>query len=317
MIRIKRLQDTLEISDVIVDYDPVTLCRRPVGKQQAIRLLSENLSAAALEIINKIPERDGYLDEQSVDEILLRSHYEMQRISELFEHGWRVASVLCPLVNVIRSGEALRSEPPAKLRIVDVGCGTGFVVRWLAAHRSLGDNVEVVGVDYNQAFINEARRLAANEGLQCTFEAANAFKLSVPANIFISTGVLHHFRDNDLLDFFRNQNQPQTLASIHFDFQQNCFGPFGSWLFHSILMREPLAKHDGVLSACRAHSSQALLEAARGALPQFASTMYNSKLWRLPIPRIMHAVLSVRPELKQQLIQAFGGRAHCALGSFD
>ena len=85
------------------------------------------------------------------------------------------------------------------IRIVDIGCGTGFVIRWLSANGSLGDDVELMGVDFNVALLNEAQRLATIENLRCKFAVANAFRLAEPATIFISTGILHHFRD-DILD---------------------------------------------------------------------------------------------------------------------
>lgn len=49
------------------------------------------------------------------------------------------------------------------------------------------------GVDYNEALVAEAERLAALEKLNCRFEVANAFVMDEPTNLFISTGVLHHF----------------------------------------------------------------------------------------------------------------------------
>jgi len=41
------------------------------------------------------------------------------------------------------------AKPQTPLRVVDVGCGLGYVTRWLAAHQVLGPGVELVGVDMN------------------------------------------------------------------------------------------------------------------------------------------------------------------------
>ena len=129
----------------------------------------------------------------AVDKILITSHCEMQRMSEEFQHGKRVAELLKPILNALREGGV---QNP--IRIVDIGCGTGFVIRWLAASGSLGDDVQLMGVDFNVALLNEAARLAAIENLRCKFEVANAFRLDEPATVFISTGILHHFRDESL-----------------------------------------------------------------------------------------------------------------------
>lgn len=65
------------------------------------------------------------------------------------------------------------------IRIVDIGCGTGFVIRWLASSGSLGDDVELMGVDFNVALLNEAQRLAAIEKLRCKFAAPDAITIAL------------------------------------------------------------------------------------------------------------------------------------------
>jgi len=48
------------------------------------------------------------------------------------------------------------------MKVLDAGCGTGAVTRNIAVKVSPG---EVFGVDIDSLFVNEARKLAANEGL--------------------------------------------------------------------------------------------------------------------------------------------------------
>lgn len=286
-----------EISDLIIDYDPDTLERRPVSKQAVLERFRDLNNQKAINVVREIPATENVFDDAAVAEILLRSHYELQRVSELFEQGRRVFELLQKLLPAIRSSQ--REYANKKLRIVDIGCGIGFVVRWLAAHFPAEANVELIGADYNTALIAEANLLAKEEGLPCTFIADNAFTLDVKADIFLSTGVLHHFRGDSLTTFFRNQDHPGLLASAHFDFQAMPISPLGSWMFHEILMREPLAKHDGVLSSRRAHKHDFLLQAAQTGLADHTHQIHNSRLWGIPFfPRAMHAVLSLKPELK-------------------
>jgi SAM-dependent methyltransferase len=190
---------------------------------------------------------------------------------------------------------------------VDIGCGTGYAVRWLAACGALGPEVRLLGVDFNRALIDEARRLAALERLDCRFESANAFALEEPATLFLSTGVVHHFRGEALAEFFRQHDRPETWGFAHFDFQPNVFARPGAWLFHYIRMREPLSRHDGVISARRAHTAATLLAAARQ--PAFACGMYGTRVWRLPVPRVFHTLLGLRREGLGALRQALGRRA--------
>lgn len=282
-----------EISDLIVDYDAHTLERLPVSKSSVIDTFVKLKNENAIRIVRNIQDNSDQLNPDAVDDILLRTHYELQRVSELFEQGLRVADVLVPLLRAVRKMDGDTRRP---IRIVDIGCGIGFVPRWLAANMISDPLIEFVGTDYNKTLIAEARLLSQEEGLNCNFVTGNAFKLDVPANIYLSTGVLHHFRGTHLVEFFNNQKHDSVLAAIHFDFQATPFSRPGSWLFHEILMREPLARHDGVLSARRAHTGDTLISAANEGMPEFNHRIHNNKLWKM-VPRAMHALLSMRPTL--------------------
>jgi len=300
-----------EISDAIVSFDPVTLQRKPVKKADVLVQFRELRNHEAVRIVEQIPEQDGVLDPAAVDKILITSHCEMQRMSEEFQHGKRVAELLKPILNALREGGV--NNP---IRIVDIGCGTGFVVRWLAASGSLGDDVQLLGVDFNVALLNEAQRLATIENLRCKFEVANAFRLDEPATVFISTGILHHFRDENLSYLLQQHCRAETCAFVHFDFHSSPMAPLGSWLFHAVRMREPLARHDGVLSAVRAHKSRYLLDVTRSAAPEFVSAIYGTRLWRMPIPRVFHSLVGIRPKYREAFLRNMGTRV-ASLGNIE
>jgi SAM-dependent methyltransferase len=300
-----------EVSDAIISFDPETLERQPVLKSEVLQEFQGSGNTTAARIVGRIPERDGALDPEAVDRLIVTAHCEMQRISEEFQHGKRVANLLQPLLSALREGGVERP-----IRIVDIGCGTGFVVRWLAANEPLGDDVELVGADFNVALVREARRLAEAEKLDCAFVVANAFRLEHPAAVYISTGILHHFRGQALFELFRQHERPEACAFLHYDFHPSPLAPLGSWLFHAVRMREPLAKHDGVLSAVRAHKSLELLETARAAAPGFVSTIYGTRLWGLPIPRVFHSLVGVRPAYRESFLRHMGGRV-ASLGKIE
>ncbi len=110
-----------EISDAIVSFDPITLQRKPVKKADVLAQFRELRNHEAVRIVEQIPEQDGVLDPAAVDKILITSHCEMQRMSEEFQPGKRVAELLKPILNALRQGGV--NNP---IRIVDIGCGTGF-----------------------------------------------------------------------------------------------------------------------------------------------------------------------------------------------
>jgi SAM-dependent methyltransferase len=290
-----------EISDLIIDFDPVTLERRPISKRTVVEQFSSAGNQRAARIVEQMAERDGVLDPAAVDQLLINAHREIQRLSEEFEHGQRVMEMVEPLLHAVRSAKVA-----APLRLVDVGCGSGFVIRWLAAHAPWTD-VELIGADYNVALVNEAKRLAGLEGLRCRFIVANAFELAEPATVYMSTGFIHHFRGDSLLKLFARHEQPKAQGFVHFDFQPSVLAPFGAWLFHVLRMRLPLSMHDGVLSAVRSHPGPFLLDSARRGAPGFSTSLYGQRFG--PFPRPFQAVFGVRPGLEKSLIGALGWRA--------
>src|SRR5262249_37198992 len=153
-------------------------------------------------VVDALPERDGILDPAVIDRLFVVVHSEMQRLAEEFYHGGRVWELLQPVIAAIRaSGGAPNAE---RLRGVDIGCGIRYTVRWLAASTPLAQQgVELVGMDLNSALIREAARLAKAENLPCRFVHGDVFSPANSGHIYLSTGVLHHFRGDDLAHFFR------------------------------------------------------------------------------------------------------------------
>jgi SAM-dependent methyltransferase len=291
--------ELLEISDLIVDYDAATLQPRPVSREAVVARLEANGQRSAARIVRRLPASNDILDPEACGAALLRSHIELQRLSEEFLQADRLRDALLPLLRTLRDAGV-----PAPLRVVDVGCGLGYAIRALAAHGRLGRDVELIGCDMNVTLVENARRFADEESLACDFRVANAFQLAQPAHVFISTGVLHHFRGRGLHAFFAGQRQAQ--AFIHYDIQCSPLAPVGSWLFHQARMREPLAVHDGVVSARRVHDAETLLTAAREGTGFRCASLDGSRSLLGVIAHPMAATLGARAELWERLEHHLG-----------
>ena len=290
-----------EISDLIVRHDPVSLARIPVRRDDVVDTLLAHHNAEAAALVQAMPATDGVLDAAAVDGLLIRAHSELQRLHEEFQHGRRVVRLLRPLIAAIRE-----VHPGAPVRVVDVGGGLGYVVRWLAASGALGPDVDLVGCDFNTALIAGAQALAAEEQLPCRFVVGNAFAMATPATIHLSTGVVHHFRNDALVDFFAAQAGPENRAFVHYDITPTWAAPVGAWLFHKARMRQPLARHDGILSARRAHSNTTLVQAAKSAAPGMAIGLFEPPHPLLPMLRVLRPVVGVQPALVGPLKAALG-----------
>lgn len=294
-----------EITDLIVQHDPHTHERMPVKKQDVLDVFSRFGNRKAMKAVQALAEKDGVLDEREIDALLIRVHWEMQRLAEEFYHGQRTWELLRCVTAAIRA-----TGVGGTLRIADVGCGIGYTTRWLAANIPLDEyGLELTGVDLNSALIAEANRLAAAEELPCKFFQRDAFSREFTSHVLFSTGVIHHFRGEALLDFLRRHEQPETQAFLHFDFQPWFLAPFGSMFFHYLRMRTAIARHDGVLSTARAHRARTLVDSARKALPGFACGMYGAKIWNTPAPRVFHTFVGVRRDLISALRRQLGRRA--------
>ena len=292
-----------ELSDLLLDTDPVTLERRPIRRAEILETLDRNGMRQARRIVERIPGSD-HLDQATIDRILTRSHAELQRLSYEFRNGERLLQFLRPLLDVLREHTAERP-----LRVVDIGCGMGFILRWIAAHGGLPSDVELVGCDFNPVLVAAAQRLATEERLACSFRVANAFTLEQPAHVFMSTGVLHHFRGEALAQFFAHQVRAGALAMLHSDIKQSWAAPIGSWIFHRARMREPLARHDGVLSAVRAHGPETLLEAATTSGRPLGYALVDGKRSLLPILRTLNTLVGIEKSFEPELRTALGRMA--------
>lgn len=292
-----------EITDLIVDFDPQTLERLPVRKSAVLERFGALGDAFAQAVVRALPDVDGVLDPAAVDRLMVRTHCEMQRISEEFDHGRRVLELLAPVLAALRAGGV-----PPPYRVVDIGCGTGYAIRWLAHCRELPGDVELTGVDYNRALVEEARRLAGLEKLTCNFEVANAFRLDRPAAVLMSTGVLHHFRDDGLAAFLGQHAAGPARAFVHFDFQPTPVAVPGAWAFHVLRMTLPIAHHDGVLSAARAHPAATLLAAARPLSTRFRLGMFGRRIAGY-LPRVFQTLVGLEPGLVPAFEEALGRRA--------
>ncbi|WP_035841324.1 class I SAM-dependent methyltransferase [Kitasatospora azatica] len=300
----------LEISDLITAVDPRTGRRLPVRREEVLATLRAHGDRPAARIVAQLPvDQDDVLDPEAVDRLLISVHTELQRLSEELRIGERMVHLLRPLFATIREAGAANSGP---VRLVDIGSGLGYLVRWLAATRVLGPDVELVGVDLDAALVGEATRLAHAERLDCQFVHGNAFDLPESATVYISTGVLHHFPAAALAEFFQAQAASPALAFCHYDIATTRLAPLGAWIFHRSRMRHPLGRHDGYASARRAHGDETLLRAATA--PGIRPLLYEPRALSNPFCTTLRPILGVRPQLEAPLRRALGRASRRLVG---
>ena len=250
---------------MIWSCDATTGERLSVSASGVVETLRASGQARAARLVAALPTDGDALDPHHVDRLLWRVHAELQRLSEELQMPRRVAHTIKPWIGKIR-----RDHPTGRVRVLDIGCGLGYVPRWLSSRNVFDGPVEYVGVDHNSTLIGYAQQLAKDEHLDCAFIAGDAFSLAaaIPepeTTIVISTGLLHHLTQPELRQFFEQHYEAGVWGFAHWDTEPGPLTSLGAWIFHQARMRERLSRHDGVLSARRAHTARTLLEAASAA----------------------------------------------------
>ncbi len=269
--------EVVEITDLLWNVDEAGR-RLPVHRSAVVGRLRASRQHRAARIVARMPATGDVLDDAWVDALGLRVHCELQRLVEELQFPRRVAALLGPLLDDLRTNGA------GPVRVVDLGCGLGYVVRSLAHRGLLGPGVELVGVDLNPVLVAEADRLARVEGLDCRFVHGNALAPGVavddPARtVVISSGVLHHLNVAALTDLARAQAGLGLAAWAHWDIAPCRWSTLGAWIFHQARMRESVSRHDGVLSARRAHPAEVLIATARAGAPGYDHAVREGPRW--------------------------------------
>lgn len=87
-------------------------------------------------------------------------------------------------------------RPKKNDRILDIGCGTGDILRFLS-------DVKYVGFDMHQRYIDSAKRNFGNRGTFLCKKVSKDLAAELSEfDIVLAYGVLHHLSDNEALQLF-------------------------------------------------------------------------------------------------------------------
>ncbi|MEC5165564.1 2-polyprenyl-3-methyl-5-hydroxy-6-metoxy-1,4-benzoquinol methylase [Flavobacterium sp. PL11] len=149
-----------------------------------------------------------------------------------------------------------------EIRIVDVGCGNGDMLRALADYASENNfNFKLIGIDANNFTISHAKELSLKYG-NISYLCQDIFSESfqeLKYEIVLCTLTLHHFKDdqiNHLLKVFYNNaaigiviNDLQRSALAYRLFQGLCF----------VFQLNDMSRQDGLTSILRGFKKQELI----------------------------------------------------------
>lgn len=116
------------------------------------------------------------------------------------------------------------SRPPG--RALDLGCGTGTNVIYMAQH---GWNV--TGVDFIRRAIRKARRKATKAGVEADFRVDDVVRLRNihgPFHLILDIGCFHNLQDHEKKRYLRNIDQ--------------LLSPDGTFLIYTFIKNDPSQK---------------------------------------------------------------------------
>lgn len=141
------------------------------------------------------------------------------------------------------------------LRVADLGCGSGSLLRTLALRtKEISAQWQFIGVDANPAIIQWAISLSNKFG-NIRYQPINIFSdefRSEKFDIILLNNVCHHFSNTELVHLFKQLKTQAKAAIIVNDLHRHWLAYLGIKLLTTIFPCSHLEKHDGPLSVRKA-----------------------------------------------------------------
>lgn len=139
-----------------------------------------------------------------------------------------------------------------KIRIVDIGCGNGDMLRILADFAKQKQlNFELIGVDANQFTINHATQLSVNYQ-NISYQCDDIFKDQIAdCDIILCTLTLHHFKDQEIVDLLARFKKAASLGIIINDLQRSALAYYLFIGLCFVFGLNHMSKEDGLVSILR------------------------------------------------------------------
>ncbi len=152
-------------------------------------------------------------------------HHDVDRFGDwapTYEQHWMQRRIMGPVQETVL--ELATAQVPRPAAILDIGCGTGRLLRVAAARFP---NARLEGVDAAEGMIKQAMAIAP-VGLKIRFQKATAESLPFPDGDFdlvLSTMTFHHWSD-----------QQKAIGEV-----RRVLAPGGRWLIADIVAKGPMA----------------------------------------------------------------------------
>ena len=143
------------------------------------------------------------------------------------------------------------SQQNRQIKIADVGCGDGYLLRQLAwKSAAAGFDVRWVGYDFSATACTLATEKAHADGVDIQFEKLDILACEIPEqfDVVLNSLFLHHFEARDVQTILTRFRDATTQGFIVEDLRRTVLGYVLAWTCGRLLTRSPIVHYDGVVS---------------------------------------------------------------------
>ncbi|RVT72742.1 methyltransferase domain-containing protein [Flavobacterium sufflavum] len=149
-----------------------------------------------------------------------------------------------------------------EITIVDVGCGNGDMLRTLADYGFKNNfKLKLIGIDANSFTINHAVNLSkkySNISYRCENIFNEAFT-ELKYDIILSTLVLHHFKEDEIIEILTVFYTNARLGIVINDLQRSLIAYRLFQLICFVFQLSEMTKKDGLISILRGFKKEDLI----------------------------------------------------------
>jgi 2-polyprenyl-3-methyl-5-hydroxy-6-metoxy-1,4-benzoquinol methylase len=152
------------------------------------------------------------------------------------------------------------------IRIADLGCGSGEILRQLLVWgQKSGKKLDLTGIDANPNIVKYARKQNPS---QINFQVRNIFDLAFSTeryDFIIATLFTHHFTNEQLVESLRQWHQQASKGIIINDLHRHILAYRSIQLLTRLFSRSHMVKHDAPLSVARSFTKDDWIQILREA----------------------------------------------------
>lgn len=162
--------------------------------------------------------------------------------------------------------QAVRRAGPRPLRVLDVACGEGDMLRRL--HRwgqRTGHPLVLAGLDLSAPGI-DAARMATPAAMGIEYRVGDVFAAALgPVDVVISSLFTHHLSGPDIVRFMRRMEDEAAVGWFINDLHRNALAYHGFRALSSLAGWHRFVRHDGPVSVARSFRRGDWLDMLRAA----------------------------------------------------